>query len=125
MPRSPRSFFAALLTVVVTTALFPTPSARGATPAQRCAAIKLDATARALVAHAACEARALQKSTTVRVGCHASADRRLDAAFARIEARGGCTFTGDEGVTDGAIDTLVGALVAGQTPGKCGATKLR
>jgi phosphohistidine phosphatase SixA len=106
--------------------LLVTPVAHAAvTPAHKCSANKLDATARALVAHAACEARALQKNTTVRAGCHESADRRLGTAFARIEARGGCLFTGDEEAVDGAIDAIVGGLVAGQTPGKCGATKLR
>jgi phosphohistidine phosphatase SixA len=121
----PRSFFA-LLTLVATVTLLPDqPAYAAATPAQKCIAVKLDATARALAAHVACQARALQKNTAVRAGCHESADRRLDTAFARIEARGACAFTGDEGAVDTAVDALVDALVAGQTPGKCGATKLR
>lgn len=121
MPRS----FLVLLTFVASAALLPVPAGAAVTPAQRCGAVKLAAAAHALVDHVVCQARALQKNTAVRAGCHESADRRLDAAFARIEARGGCTFTGDVEAVDAAIDTLLEALVAGQTPGKCGATKLR
>ncbi len=95
------------------------------TPAQRCTAVKLDAAARAVAAHVGCHARAVEKSTAVRLGCHESADRRLDVAFARIEARGGCEFVADVGAIDTAIDALVDALLAGASPGRCGATKLR
>src|SRR5580765_7962232 len=103
----------------------PMSQAAAVTPAQRCAAVKLDATARAVTAHVSCQARALETKKPVRAGCHESADLRLDAAFARIEARGGCTFTGDEGTVDTAVDGLVDALLATQATGRCGAIKLR
>lgn len=99
--------------------------ARAATPAEKCTAVKLDAAARAVTAHVSCQARALQTNKAVRAGCHEAADARLGAAFSRIEGRGGCTFTGDEGAIDTAIDQLVDALLATQTTGRCGAIKLR
>ncbi len=96
-----------------------------ATPAQKCAAVKIDATARAVTAHVSCEARALQTGKPVRAGCHESAAARLAAVFAKIEARGGCVLTGEHGAVDGALDVFVEALLATQGTGRCGATKLR
>jgi hypothetical protein len=120
-----RHLLAAVAVLVVCAAL-PGP-ARGATvpPAQRCLAVKFDAAARAVAAHVSCEARAVEKSTTPRAGCHAGADNRLDRAFERIEAKGGCATVGDEGAVDQGIDAFVDALLAGATTGRCGATKLR
>ena len=114
------------VTVVVAFAALPgTVRSATVTPAQRCLAVKLDASARAVVAHVSCEARAIEKSTTPRAGCHAGADDRLDRAFERIEAKGGCTTVDDEGAIDQGIDAFVDALLAGATTGRCGATKLR
>lgn len=116
----------AAVAVLAAFAAFPG-TARGAnaSPAQRCLAVKLDAVARAVVAHVSCEARAVEKSTTPRAGCHAGADNRLDGSFERIEGKGGCTTVDDEGAVDQGIDGFVDALLAGATTGRCGATKLR
>lgn len=115
------------VTVVVAFAALPgTVRSATVTPAQRCLAVKLDASARAVVAHVACHARAIEKNTAVRADCHAAADRRLDRSFERIEVtRGGCANIGDEPAVDAEIDALVDALLAGATTGRCGATKLR
>lgn len=116
----------AAVAVLAAFAAFPG-TARGAnaSPTQRCLAVKLDAVARAVAAHVSCEARAIEKSTTPRAGCHAGADQRLDGAFERIEGKGGCATVDDEGTIDQGIDGLVDALLAGATTGRCGATKLR
>jgi len=116
----------AAVAVVVTFAALPgTARSATVTPAQRCLAVKLDAAARAVAAHVSCEARAVEKNTTPRAGCHAGADDRLDRAFERIEAKGGCAIVDDEGAIDQGIDAFVDALLAGATTGRCGATKLR
>lgn len=121
-----RHLLAAVAIIAACTALPGVARSATVQPAQRCLAVKLDAVARAVVAHVSCEARAIEKSTAVRAGCHAAADRRLDRAFERIEVtRGGCANIGDGGGIDAEIDLLVDALLAGATTGRCGATKLR
>lgn len=120
-----RHLLAAVAVFVVFAAVPGTVRSATVPPAQRCLAVKLDAAARAVAAHVSCEARAVEKSTTPRAGCHAGADHRLDRAFERIEAKGGCTTVADEGAVDQGIDGFVDALLAGATTGRCGATKLR
>lgn len=120
-----RHLLVAVSAILAFTALPGTVRSATVPPAQRCLAVKLDAAARAVVAHVSCEARAVEKSTTPRPGCHTGADNRLDGAFERIEARGGCATVGNEGAVDQGIDALVDALLGGATTGRCGATKLR
>lgn len=120
-----RSLYGFIILLVLAVLVPISTAGTAVTPAQRCTAVKVDAAARAVVAHVACEARAVEKSTAVRADCHAAADRRLHTAFTRIEARGGCSFVDDAEAVDTAIDGLVDGLVAGATTGRCGATKLR
>lgn len=120
-----RHLLAVVALVAFAAALPGTVRSAAVPPAQRCLAVKLDAAARAVAAHVSCEARAIEKSTTPRAGCHVGADNRLDGAFERIEARGGCATVDDEGAVDRGIDAFVDALLAGATTGPCGATKLR
>lgn len=101
------------------------PAAAAPTAAERCASVKLDAAGRAVIAHVACEARARQRGLAPRPECHGTADLRFDAAFDRIEGRGGCAFPGDESAVDGMIDELVDTLLTGASGGGCGAAKLR
>ena len=102
-------------------------AARPSRRRRRCAAVKLDAAARAVTAHVSCQARALQKNDSRSApAVTRSADRRLDAAFARIEARGGCRFTGDEGCRrHGGRRARRRAPRRRRLTGRCGAIKLR
>jgi hypothetical protein len=107
----------------------PVRPARAVASEQRCGALKLDATARAVSAHLGCYARALRQGAAVRPSCLASVDDRFAAAFARIEARGGCAFAGDAMAIDALIDVVVDDLVTalGEAPplASCAAAKLR
>ena len=101
------------------------PAAAAPTAAERCAMQKIDAAARAAVAHVACEARARKRGAPPRPECHGTADLRFGGGFERIEGRGGCAFVDDESAVDAMIDDLVATLLANASSGSCGAAKLR
>lgn len=111
-----------LVVVLLAVAL---PAVAAPTSAERCAMQKMDAAARAVVAHVACEARARKRGLAPRPECHATADLRFDAAFDRLEARGGCAFVDDADAVDATIDELLATLLQGASDAACGAAKLR
>jgi phosphohistidine phosphatase SixA len=125
-----RTIHRSFLVIGILALLAGTPAAAAVvTPAQRCAAKKLDATARTLVAALGCHARAAQAGSVVNAACVARANAMLATAFARIEDRGGCVFVDDVAAVDAMVDTVIAELTAalshGPPLGRCAAVKLR
>lgn len=118
----------ALLSGLLTLALVSSAAAAAVSPAQRCTAQKLDATARTLIAELGCHARVAKAGKPVDPDCIERAAAMLMGAFARIEAHGGCTFVGDAAAVDALLDAMITQLAAtlsgGPPSGRCAATKL-
>lgn len=94
--------------------------------AARCGSDKVKAAGKHGKCAAAVFARALQRAEAVDAARLATCAARLDASFARAEARGGssCPTTGDAASVRGDLDECVGATVTalGGVPGPGGAT---
>lgn len=89
------------------------------TPAQKCRAAKIRATVAKVQAVGACWKQAALGSGQVSATCLAAAEKKLAAAFAAAEKKGGCGSVGDEsalsGHADDCVDTIVTALPAPTT----------
>jgi phosphohistidine phosphatase SixA len=127
-PHSATSIGTALLTLFIAAGV-ATSEAATVPPAQRCASLKLDATARTVVAELGCHARAALLAVPVRPACIAGADEALEASFAQAESRGTCPGVGDAGdvdaMIDGTITSLVETLGGPSSFRRCAAAKLR
>jgi len=67
------------------------------TPTQRCAATKVKAAGRNVFVTAKCYAKASVAGGEVSPDCLAKAAKRFQAAFAKADAKGGCTVVADAG----------------------------
>jgi len=89
------------------------------TPGQKCRAAKIRATVAKVQAVGACWKQAALGSGQVSTTCLAAAEKKLAAAFAAAEKKGGCGTVGDEsalsGNADDCVDTIVTALPAPTT----------
>ena len=77
-----------------------------------CAVAKLVAASQRAAGKVGCYAAALKKGVAVDAGCLAKADETFTVAFAKVEARGGCTFPGDADSVASEVDACVATLVA-------------
>jgi cysteine-rich repeat protein len=87
-------------------------AAAGSSPAQKCAAAKMKAAGKKYAARANCYAKALSKSVPVDTGCLQNAEDKFGDAFAKAEAKGGCTTPGDAAAIEVKVDVCV-ADIAG------------
>jgi hypothetical protein len=93
-------------------------------PAARCAADKIKAVAKKTSAKLKCHAAS--KSPSVESKCLAKAAEKFSTTWTRIEARGGCTVTGDEQAVESKVDDYVTDVVTsvsracGDLGGVCG-----
>lgn len=100
-------------------------------PAAKCAATKVQAAGKKAAAKLKCHANAVKKSLAVDGLCLGKAEQKFSDSYAKIEAKGGCTTTGDAASIEAQVDTLVGdvvtALPDGGTPegAKCASTKIQ
>lgn len=114
-----------MLPIMLVATLLATASFAASTPAQKCASSKMKAVATKLSDKAKCHQKALKKATTVDNACLAKAESKFATAYAKAEAKGGCTVTGDastvEATVDACLTTFVGAI-AGDA--QCAAAKM-
>jgi hypothetical protein len=80
-------------------------------PASRCAGAKIKAAARKTAAKLKCQARAAAHAGPVDVACLGKAETKFSAAWARIEAEGGCNTLNDEAAIEAKVDAYVEDLV--------------
>jgi hypothetical protein len=102
---------AVLLGVTVTLAGVPTAYAR-TTPAQKCAAAKLNATSKNAAAKLKCYAKAATKASSVDPSCLTAAETKFSNAFAKAEAKGSCVTSGDAAAIETDVDNFVVGVVA-------------
>ena len=88
----------------------------GPTPAQQCASAKLKATSKKAAAKLKCYSTAILKGIAVDPACLTKAEGKFTDAFARAEAKGGCTTTGDTNAIEALVDTFVDAAVVALEP---------
>jgi hypothetical protein len=97
--------------------------------ADLCAAAKLEAGGRYVDDTLECRAEAVAKGSNRDIAkCLGKAERRLTDTFARHEATGACTTTGEAVAFKALIDPAIGGLVAslgGPGPSRCTKQKLR
>jgi hypothetical protein len=86
------------------------------TPAQRCSAAKMKATAKKATAKIKCHEKAMLKGVAVDPLCLAKAETKFTDAFARAELKGGCATVGDAAALEAEVDVFVGAVVGALTP---------
>jgi hypothetical protein len=82
----------------------PSPARAGLSPGLRCAFDKQKITLKVTGMMLACQREALLKLTAVDPACTDAATARLETAFLKIEARGGCVAIGDGPSTAFAAD---------------------
>jgi hypothetical protein len=85
----------------------------GATPAQKCAAAKVQAADHKTSRQLACYERAYTTGKTVSAACLSAASAKFNVAFAKAEAKGGCATPGDRATVEAAVDSYVATLAAG------------
>jgi hypothetical protein len=118
--------FSRQLVVVAVSLLVVVPSLAAKDPAGRCTADKLKAVAKKTAAKLKCNAAAASKGAAVEAACLAQAEEKFSAAWARIEGRGGCVVSGDEGAIESKVDDYVTDVVTtvgracGDVDGVCG-----
>jgi len=90
--------------------------AKMSTPAEKCAAAKLNAAAKKMAAKLRCYQKAVAANGRLHPNCLVVAEATFAAAFARAEARGGCVTTGDAAAIEMEVDADVAALVSALSP---------
>ena len=96
-----------------------------ATPAQRCAATEVRAAGRTVYTKMRCYRDAVGVGTEVDAACLTMADQKLSRVFAKADAAGGCTGTGNASTTRTAVDAcLTSFLRANAGDAKCVAAKM-
>src|SRR4051812_30345886 len=96
------------------------------TPTQRCAAAKVKAAGRDVFVTAKCYAKASAGGGAVSPDCLAKAAKRFQAAFAKADAKGGCTVVADAdslGAAAAACVTSFTGAVAGES--QCASAKTK
>jgi hypothetical protein len=99
--------FAAILALILTTASV----APAAQTAEACKAAKVKAASTATVSKLKCHATAAKKGVAVDTQCLVDADTKFSVAFVKIEAKGGCSPSGDQADYTSAIDAFVEDVV--------------
>ena len=106
-----------------------TPAAAKPTPAQKCTAAKLKASAKKLSAKLACYAKAASKNAPVDDGCLGTAETNFRTAFSKAELKGACITNGDATPVEAGIEAFVQSLVTAlpdggtKSGGKCASGK--
>src|SRR5262249_17597646 len=117
------------LVALVLGAAAPVTAKAKPTPAQKCTAAKLKASAKKLSAKLACYAKAAAKNAPVDGECTGKAETSFRTAFSTAEGKGGCVPTGDAMAVEADIEAFVqsevAALPGGETKdaGKCASSK--
>lgn len=117
---------------VVSLALIATPAMAKLTPAQKCTAAKLRATAKKADRKAKCSVKT-RLVAPPDPACLQKAEGAFVKAFTKAEKPGACTRTGDAASVEVVVDTFVAALVealqpptgAGTPAQKCAVAKLK
>ena len=91
-------------------------AAHASDPTARCAAVKLRAAGHKTQGKLDCEARGALHGGGADPACLARVEAKFAAAWARIEARGGCALTRDVAAVESRVDQLVADLVAAIPP---------
>ncbi len=118
-------------TIVLGALLIGQPAAAKSDPAAKCSATKVQAAGKKAGAKLKCWAKAVKKAIAVDPLCLGTAEEKFDAAYAKIEAKGGCLTNGDapaiEALVDSFVAGAVGALPDGATPegAKCASSKIQ
>lgn len=81
------------------------------TPAQKCRAAKIRATVKKVQGVGACYQKAAVGTGEVSGACLTAAEKKLAAAFAAAEKKGGCGSTGDESALSANADTCVDTIL--------------
>ena len=104
-------------------------SAHAGTAAQECAAAKLKAAGKKAGAVLSCHRKAAKLGAAVDPLCVAASDEKLQEPFARAEAKGGCSATGDAVAVGARIEqwgvNVAALLRPAPDANNCAATKLR
>jgi len=79
--------------------------------AQVCASKKMKAAGKKTKSFATCYAKAAKKAEVVDAACLSKAEGKFDSAFAKAEAKGGCTTVGDSAAIMALVDALIGGAV--------------
>ncbi|MBI5505060.1 MAG: PQQ-dependent sugar dehydrogenase [Deltaproteobacteria bacterium] len=87
--------------------------------ARACAAKKLKASGIHYASRSTCYSKSAKKSALLEQDCLTRADAKLDDAFSKADARGGCTATGDAGAVQSLGGAAVTDIVAALSPA-CG-----
>lgn len=82
-----------------------------ADPANTCAAAKQKAAAQKFSNKVKCHGVAIKKAVAVDPACLAKAEAKFETAFAKAEAKGGCSTTADAAAIELMIDTALGDLL--------------
>jgi hypothetical protein len=115
----------ATLPMAIAAALLLAPAQALPDPASRCAVGKLKAAARKTASKLNCYTKAAARSAAVDPACLTKAEEKFGAAWARIEAKGGCSPTETEFRVEQKVDTCIASVVAalhpcGEVDGVCG-----
>lgn len=117
-----------LLRIAAISLLFPLLVFAAADPAALCDAAKFAAAGKYAAAAIACHAKAAKEGEPVDPECTAKAVSKLEAAFAKAEAKGECATSGDVSAAAGHVDSAVTEMVTllrpTSAPSKCIAAKL-
>jgi hypothetical protein len=96
------------------------------TPAQKCASSKMKSSAKCWKAEAKCWTKAISNGEAVDTECLSNATGKLAADFGKIDAKGGCSTTGNAATITGkigvSIDDVSSDLAGG---GECGGSKMK
>jgi len=97
---------------------FTHPAAADGTP-EKCAAAKAKAAGKKYVAESVCHAKALAKNQPLSVDCLTKAQDKFSKAFAKVEAKGGCSTLGDVDAIEQTVDVCLLDVVVAVTPRRC------
>ena len=113
--------FAACLASIALLSGLTAVSARAADPAVNCEVAKQKAAARHISDKVKCDGTASKKGEAVDPACLTKADEKLDASFAKAEAKGGCLREGDAAWAKSANGTTITQMLAnvGAAPTLC------
>jgi len=104
-----RRFLAMFLTVCCLIGFAP--DARASTPAEKCTTAKIKAAGKKYAAKANCYAKAASHSEAVDPACLQKAETKFADAYAKAEAKGGCTTLNDAANIETKVDVCVADMV--------------
>jgi len=89
-----------------------------ATAAQKCAVAKLTAASKNAAAQTKCQVNNVSTPDDARLAaCRSGAQGKLNIAFGKAEAAGGCAATGDAGTVEALVDYVINDVIAARIGG--------